>query len=69
MRARPKSEEILFEGAAQGGGDLDAGVENIEFRDAFFAIDAAIKTAGVGQFHDEVELIVELVEGINVNDV
>ena len=62
-------EQIVFERHVERGGDFDADVEHVEFRQHAQFFDARVQAAPVGQFHDQVTLAFRLVKGVDMNDV
>ena len=51
------------------GGDFDADVQHIEFRQFGFLFDSIVQAAVVGQFHDQIRLAVKLIEHVDMDDV
>ena len=42
---------------------------HFEFGDALLLFDAGVEAAAVGQFHHQIALAIQFVEGVDVNDV
>ena len=53
----------------QRGGDFDANVEHLQFGKHPQFVNARVKAAMVGQFHDEITLAFPFVERVDVDDV
>ena len=62
-------EEFVLERGGEGGANLDADIQHVQFRHPALGFDAAVEAAVVGQFHDQVGLAVEFIEAVNMNDV